>query len=77
MKTSECKQNFAIVLSPDFQMVFKEVLLVRSFCEGVGESKFRKQHPNKVCISICHQNDAEKFPRMRKLTCQVKEKQSC
>ena len=77
MKTSECKQNFAIVLSPDFQMVFKEVLLVRSVCEGVGESKFRKQHPNKVCISICHQNDAEKFPRMRKLTCQVKEKQSC
>lgn len=77
MKTSECKQNFTIIPSPDFQTVFKEVLLVQSICEGIGRKQVQKTAPKQGLHSICHQNDAEKFPRMRKLTCQGKEKQSC
>lgn len=77
-KTSECKQNFTIILSPDFQIVFKEVLLVQSICEGIGESKFRKTAPKQGLHLYCHQNDVEKpLAGCVKLTCQGKRKQSC
>lgn len=76
MKNYECKQNLTIIHSLAFQKVFKEVVVVSRICEGAEESKFSKHHKNRAYISICHQNDYEKFPGMCKLTCQMKEKQS-
>ena len=72
MKSSECKQNVTVIPSPDFQKAFKGVLPVSSICEG--EKKASSE--TRACISICHQNDYEKFPGMCKLTRQMKENQS-